>query len=76
MKEDIPTKFWKKYYKADMLEREQILKKLPLIKEAFEISTLKKIPIKLRRYSLILTLRGYFDDLIDYMEYMKHKNGK
>ena len=67
MKEEIPIKFWKEYEKADILDKENKLK--PLIKN-FE-GIFKINDSKLRKHTLLLTLKGYFDDLIEYKDIVK-----
>ncbi len=65
---DIPFEFWKKYDKADILEREKMLK--PILKNILPLFKLKEE--KLRKRTLQMLLLGYFDDLLDYSYSKKH----
>lgn len=72
-KEETPHLFWKKYYNADELDKDKIL--LPVvkvIKQAIRADKyLRKNPTEFRLankdYCLETALKGYFDDLIDYI---------
>lgn len=58
----MPTKFWKEYDEADILQREEKLKLIvDRIDELFDLKD-----EKLRKHTLLRTLMGYFDDLIEY----------
>lgn len=67
--EDIPYEFWKKYDEADHLKREELLQ--PIIKKFLPMVDIKDE--KMREHILNLSLRSYFDDLIDYF-YCKENN--
>jgi len=59
---DIPHTFWANYEKADMLERDKLLK--PILKNVLSITEIKDK--KFQEQSLKTSLKGYFDDLFDY----------
>ena len=63
MKEDIPAKFWRKYIEADEIDKEKTLE--PIVKVFDELYKVQKGTQ--RRRFLLITMRGYFDDLIDYL---------
>ena len=69
MKEDIPVKFWKDYEKADILNKEKRLN--PIVKNFENILKIKDT--KIRKHTLLLTLKSYFDDLIEYKDIVKIK---
>ncbi len=61
MKEDIPTKFWRKYIRCDILKKEAYLKNI--VHNIDELNRLKDE--KLRKHALTISLMSYFDDLIE-----------
>ncbi len=66
-----PADFWKEYYEADFIKREKLLER---IAKAFDNFFSEKIKDKkLRKRTMIMLLRSYFDDLIEYMEEIKRK---
>jgi|SRR3989338_11408325 len=54
------SKFWKEWLEADLLKREDLIKKLPIVKNIWDI---KKLPKKIREHSFALLLLGFFEDL-------------
>ncbi len=54
------SKFWKDWLEADLLKREDMIKKLPIVKNIWDI---KKLPKKIREHSFALLLLGFFEDL-------------
>jgi len=60
--EDLVQKFWKNYKKADLFEREKLLK--PIIKNFDSMFKIKDE--KMRKQVLLRMLQSYFDDLLDY----------
>ena len=61
--EDIPHKFWKKYFKSDELDKDKILK--PLLK-VLDVSAIKDK--NTRKHILILSLKSYLMDIENYYE--------
>ncbi|MDD5133307.1 MAG: hypothetical protein PHD81_01700 [Candidatus Nanoarchaeia archaeon] len=70
---DKVEEFWKKYVKADYLERTKIIEKLTKGKLFNLFTSNSKVPKKIRKHALALSLQSYFDDLIDYLESKKFK---
>ena len=69
MKEDLSYKFWREYIDADILKRDEKLKNIVnKIDELFKIDD-----AEMRKHCLLISLKSYFDDLIEYME---SKNSK
>ena len=62
-KEEIPHKFWREYESSDIIEREEKLNHI--INNIDQLFKLKNE--KVRKRALKLSLRCYFDDLMDYM---------
>ena len=60
--QDLAFEFWKKYEKADLLKRDELL--IPILKNFPPITKIKDE--KMRQHLLKMYLRSYFDDLIDY----------
>ena len=72
MEDDIVTKFWKKYIDADCMERDELFKNLPFVKEFLsgKIDTVIKDK-KAYEHLFVLGFKSYVDDLIDYMYEVK-----
>ncbi|MCX6815966.1 MAG: hypothetical protein NT120_03885 [Candidatus Aenigmarchaeota archaeon] len=63
MKQDIPTKFWRKWIKSDSLKREKMLKPMiELIEEHHSMPKTKKYE-KIKKQVLATCLNSYFEDL-------------
>lgn len=60
--EELPEKFWREYEEADMLEREKKLK--AIVENIAKIIEIKDE--KLKAHALKLSLKSYFDDILDY----------
>lgn len=60
--ENLPYSFWKEYEEADSLKRDKLIK--PILKNFLPIADIGDE--KLRRHTLTMLLRSYFDDCIDY----------
>lgn len=59
---DVPYEFWKEYDEADYLDKEKKLK--PIIKNMLSVLEIDDKEIIERM--LLLSLRGYFDDILEY----------
>jgi hypothetical protein len=74
MKQDKMHGFWEKYVNADMLERDEMLKKLVkfgIWQDLFKIQKIKSKKVgglTLQEFALKTNLMSYFDDLIEYMQ--------
>lgn len=60
VKEEFEIKFWKDWLEADILERQELVGKLPFIGQ---VQNLHKLPVKLRKQVLTTFLNGFFEDL-------------
>jgi len=70
MKEDIPTKFWRKYYNSDIIKRNKMLDKILIVRDMRNLSD-SKLTNEQFKFTIKNTLMSYFDDLIEFMEYNK-----
>lgn len=59
-KEEYEIRWWKNWLEADCIKREEMVEKLPIVKE---ILSMNKIPDKIRRHSFALILNSFFEDL-------------
>ena len=59
-KEEYEIKWWKKWLEADMLRKEELVKKLPIIQSVWG---LKDLPNGMRERTFAQTLNGMFEDL-------------
>ena len=59
-KEEYEIKWWKDWLEADMLKREELVAKLPIIKSIWD---LKELPKEMRESTFAQTLNGIFEDL-------------
>ena len=59
-KEEYEIKWWKDWLEADMLKREELVTKLPIIKSIWELKDLQK---EMREATFARTLNGMFEDL-------------
>lgn len=53
-------KFWKDWLEADMLKREEMVSKLPFVRE---VQNVHKLPPKVRKHMITLMLNSFFEDL-------------
>jgi hypothetical protein len=53
-------KWWKDWLEANYLKRENMVKKLPIVKE---ILSMDNVPKKIRKHSFALMLNSFFEDL-------------
>ena len=58
--EEFEIKFWKDWLYGDTIKRHEIVEKLPIIRE---ISSLNKLPEKMRTHTFALLLNSFFEDL-------------
>ena len=54
-------KWWEDWLEADLLEREKMMKKLPIIKDTYDLA--HSVDKKTFEFSLRTLLRSYFEDL-------------
>ena len=73
--EEYEIKWWKDWLEADLLEKEKMVEKLPIVNEMCDFIHWKKIPNKIRIHLLVITLNGFFEDLESAM-YTKMRNEK
>ena len=57
---DYEIPFWGEWLDADILQKQRMVEKLPIIKEMVNID---KLPKKFREHSLALLLNSFFEDL-------------
>lgn len=60
MKDNFEIKFWKDWLEGDLLEKQKLVKKLPIIKE---LAGINKLPEKYREQTLATLLNSFFEDL-------------
>lgn len=69
---DVAQKFWKNWYEADLIKRQELMKNI-----AKQVKVYEKIDDKeLQMHGLTTILNSYFEDLAEYMEYVKDKKDK
>ncbi len=59
-KEKYEIKWWKDWLEADMLKKEEMVSKLPIMKNLWD---LKVLPEDMRKKMFAQTLNGFFQDL-------------
>lgn len=64
--------WWHEWYEADCLKRQDMVQKLPIIRENILMLTDDKMPRKMREHAFTTMLNSYFEDLVDYM-YVRQK---
>ena len=57
---EFEIKFWKNWLYGDLLKREELVRKLPIVKELINSN---KLPEKMRKRSIALVLNSLFEDL-------------
>ena len=60
VKKEPGIKFWRDWLEADLLKREEMVEKLPIMKS---IWNLDKLPEKIRISAFTTILNGFFEDL-------------
>jgi hypothetical protein len=71
-KEEYEIKWWKEWLEADMLKREDLVVKLPIVKSIWNLGDLPK---DMRERTFAQTLNGLFEDLQNAV-YTKVRNEK
>lgn len=71
-KEEYEIRWWEDWLNADMLKKEEMVNKLPIIKNIWDLKTL---PENIRMRSFAQTLNGFFQDLENAV-YTKVHNGE
>ncbi len=61
METDLSVEFWKKYFVADILEKRELLKTLPILKNVYE---LKGLEDSLFEYCFLSLIKDYVDDAV------------
>ena len=65
--QNLPYDFWKQYYDADHLQKDKVLK--PVIKQFKNLSVVdRNLDEYNSNFRIATFLKGYFDDLIEFME--------
>lgn len=57
---EFEIKFWKDWLYGDSLKKEELVRKLPIVKELINSN---KLPEKMRKRSIALVLNSLFEDL-------------
>lgn len=65
-------KWWNDYIEADILERSDMVEKLPFIKEVIGICN-SDMELKFKQHSISLVLNSFFEDCIEEMELRNNK---
>jgi len=58
--DDYEIKWWKEWLEADSIKKEEMVEKLPIIKE---VLSLGKLPPDVGKHSFTLMLNSFFEDL-------------
>ena len=53
-------KFWKDWLEADLLKRQDMVEKLPFVRE---VQNVHKLPPKIRTHMITMMLNSFFEDL-------------
>jgi len=59
-KEEYEIKWWKEWLEADVLKKEELVNKLPIVRSIWD---LKDLPEDMRKRTFAQTLNGMFEDL-------------
>lgn len=68
MTEEIPTEFWKEWEDADLLEQQEMVKKLFIVRDFAKTNFLgNKVSVEEKERMIATLLNSYFEDLYSYL---------
>jgi len=68
------NEWWNEYIDSDLLDRNKMVKKLPLVIDIIEFRKDKKITDEQLEHLIIIHLISYFDDCIEEMDSRNNNN--